>query len=62
MTLEDAEEIPSTRRRDVNKIYNEFKTYPDLKAATESLRKLGWVKVPYVILKWKSEDITTART
>ena len=51
MTLEDAEEIPSTRRRGANKIYNEFKTYPDLKAATESLRKLGCVKVPYVILK-----------
>ena len=51
MTLEDAEEIPSTRKRGANKIYNEFKTQPDLKAATESLRKLDWVKAPYIIMK-----------
>ena len=43
-TDEDAEEIPSTRTRGGNKIYHEFKTYPDPKAATESLRKIGWVK------------------
>jgi len=40
-TFEDAEEIPSTRKRGANKIYNEFKTYPNLKEAPESLRKLG---------------------
>ena len=43
-TDEDTEEIPSTRKRGAHKIYNEFKTYPNLKEAPESLRKLGWVK------------------
>ena len=43
-TDEDAEEMPSTRKRGANKIYNEFKTYPNLKEAPESLRELGWVK------------------
>ena len=28
----------------LNKIYEEFKTYTDLKAATEDLRNLGWIK------------------
>ena len=39
-TDEDAEEILSTRKSGANKIYNEFKTYPNLRAAAESLRKL----------------------
>ena len=33
---EDAEEMTSTRKRGAYKIYNEFKTYQDLKAATEN--------------------------
>ena len=43
-TDEDAEEITSTRKRGANKIYEEKQTYPDLKTATDSLRKLGWIK------------------
>ena len=37
---EDEEEIPSTRKRAFNKVYEEFKTCPDLKKATEDLRNL----------------------
>ena len=40
-TDEDAEKIPSPRKRGFNKVYEEFKTYPDLKIATEDLRNLG---------------------
>ena len=40
----DEEEIPCPRKRGLNKIYEEFKTYTDLKAATEDLRILGWIK------------------
>ena len=36
-THEDAEEILSPRKRGFNKVYEEFKTYPDLKIATEDL-------------------------
>ena len=39
----DAEEIPCPRKRGFNKIYEEFKTYTHLKAATEDLRNLGWI-------------------
>ena len=47
-TDEDVEEIPSTSKRGFNKVYKvykEFKTLPDLKAATEDLRNLGWIEV-----------------
>ena len=40
----DAEEISCPRKRSFNKIYEEFKTYKDLKAATEDLGNLGWIK------------------
>ena len=36
----DAEEIPSPLKRGFNKVYEELKTYPDLKIATEDLRNL----------------------
>ena len=38
---EDAEEIFPPHKRGFNKIYEEFKTYPDPKIATEDLRNLG---------------------
>ena len=36
-TDDDAEKIPSSHKRGFNKVNEEFKTYPDLKIATEDL-------------------------
>ena len=38
---EDAKEIPSPNKWGFNKVYDEFKTYSDLKIATEDLRIFG---------------------
>ena len=40
---QDAKEIPSPHKRGFKKVYEEFKTYPDPKIATEDLRNLGWL-------------------